>query len=405
VFEKLFPTDARVRQAYTLIVILGIVALCGDVIYEGARSVSGQYILILGGSAALVGFIAGFGEFAGYALRLVTGYFADRSRHYWIFLFIGYGLLAAVPLLAFAGNYEIAALFLILERVGKGIRSPAKDAILSHATSAVGRGWGFGIHEFFDQIGAVAGPLIFTAAFLFNGGYREGFALLAIPFLLLLAILFLAWRKAPDTTLMETGAGTTAAQPETFPAVFVPYSLFTLLTMLGFIAFPLIAFHFKAESIAGDAMIPLLYAVAMGVDAVVALAIGRAYDRSGLITLAVIPFINLAIPVFAYLSFFTSDGLFAAALVSAVLWGAAMGIQETVLRAAIADFTSIKKRGFAYGIFNTVYGLGWFAGSVVIGLLYEISIPYIITYVAVLQLLALPAFVLVLRRARTAAKV
>lgn len=377
------------RRSYHLILLFGIVAMFGDIIYEGARSVTGPYLYILGASALTVGFVAGFGEFSGYALRLLSGYIADSTKHYWALTFIGYGMLIAVPLLAFAGSWEIAAVLFIAERMGKGIRAPAKDAILSNITKNVGRGWGFGIHEALDQTGAILGPLIFTAAYIARGDYRSGFVLLVIPFLLMMATLLLVRRKVPDTVAYEENtAGVTRSSPA---KSLLPYCLFTALTMCGFAAFPIISFHFSSAGVVPDAEIPLFYAIAMGVDAFAALAAGRLYDKKGLITLVILPLMVMAVPLLA----FSSDYILA--LASAVLWGCVMGIQETVLRAAVADYTHISKRGTVYGLFNTVYGASWFFGSVVIGYLYGVSHGLMLVYILLVEILSIPVFFLARR--------
>lgn len=386
--------DRRKKAAYRLIILFGIVALLGDIVYEGARSVAGPFLFTLGASAFTVAFIAGFGEFAGYAIRIATGYLADRSRQYWAFVVAGYALIGAIPLLVLAGSWEIAAILLIIERIGKAVRSPAKDAVLSHATTAVGRGWGFGIHEALDQIGAVAGPLLFVLALAAGGTYRGGFALLAVPFALLLIALLFAWRSMPDPLAFEGEAGT----PDTAPApdngrkrLLALYAAFTMLTMAGFIVFPLLAYHYKAFSIISDAEIPAFYAVAMAVDAVIALVAGRAYDRIGLPVLAAVPVIGVAIPLTAFYPSFIP------ALLGAVLWGASMGMQETVLRAAVADFTPAGRRGFAYGVFNTAYGGAWFIGSLAIGALYTVSTLYAAAFMILMQAAAVPVLWLLMR--------
>ncbi|MGB4756929.1 MAG: MFS transporter, partial [Candidatus Methanoculleus thermohydrogenotrophicum] len=180
-----------------LILLLGVVSLFGSLVSNGARSVIGPYILLLGGSAAVVGLIAGLGEFVGYALRFVTGVYVDQSRQYWKMAMAGYGLLVAIPLLAFAGRWEVAAFLIIFERIGKAIRTPARDKILSHATASVGRGWGFGVHKALDQIGAVLGPLVMVAALVFTGGYGAGFLLLGIPLTGVAAVLLFAREVVP----------------------------------------------------------------------------------------------------------------------------------------------------------------------------------------------------------------
>ncbi|MGB9897567.1 MFS transporter, partial [Thermanaerothrix sp.] len=193
----------RQRLSWQLIVILGLVSALGDVTYETARGVAGPYLLYLGASAAIVGTVSGLGEFLGYALRLVSGYLAERTRAYWAATFLGYGLILCIPLLAFVNRWELAAALLILERIGKAIRSPARDTILSHATAQTGRGRGFALHEFLDQLGGVAGPLLFGLVFAVRQSYRDGFNLLWIPAILMLAALAFARLRVPTPERLE----------------------------------------------------------------------------------------------------------------------------------------------------------------------------------------------------------
>jgi MFS family permease len=383
--------DNQKRTAYHFIILLGIVSLFGDITYEGARSVTGPYLAVLGASAGIVGFVSGIGEFLGYSLRLVSGYFADRTKAYWPITIIGYTLLISVPLLAFAGYWQFAAILIILERIGKAIRTPARDAMLSHATLQVGRGWGFALHEAVDQIGAIIGPLIFSAVFILKGGYREGFTILWIPAFLTLAILVVARIKVPSPERLETSEGRTEQdikEKSRLPKVFWFYALFIFLSVAGFANFQLISYHFKVQSVVSDIQIPIFYAIAMGVDALVALIIGKTYDKIGLKSLITIPLLTFPIPFFAF------SHSYSLVVISVVLWGAVMGIHETIMRAAIADLTPLERRGFAYGIFNTVYGAAWFFGSTIMGLLYDISISYLILFVILMEVLSLSVFFL-----------
>jgi predicted MFS family arabinose efflux permease len=372
------------------IILLGIVSLFGDVTYEGARSVAGPYLATLGASASVVGLVAGIGEFVGYALRLASGHLADRTKAYWLLTFVGYGLLVSVPLLAFAGYWQLAALLIILERMGKAIRSPARDTMLSYATKEVGRGWGFAVHEALDQIGAIIGPVVFSLVFLFHGGYREGFTLLWIPALLTLVVLAIARKKVPSPQKLEApGEVSKQVDKGKLPRVFWLYTVFTFVSVAGFANFQLISYHLKVQAIVSDAQIPIIYAIAMGVDALAALLVGKTYDRIGLVSLLAVPLLTLPIP---FLAFSHSYSL---VLVGIILWGMVMGIQETIMRAAIADLTSVERRGFAYGVFNTALGAGWFLGAALMGLLYELSINYIILFVVVMELVSIPLFLLV----------
>jgi len=386
------------KQAMQLILLLGLVSALGDITYESGRSVSGPYLLLLGASAGVVGLVSGLGEFAGYALRLVSGYLADRTRTYWLATFIGYGLLISIPILAYTDRWEIAALLLILERVGKAIRSPARDTILSYATRQTGRGWGFAIHEALDQVGAVIGPLLFTAAYLARGSYRDGFSSLWIPAILTLVALIIARLRVPTPEKLETTKTTEDAQPNKtpLPPAFWIYSAFTFLSVAGFANFQIISFHFATQEILPLGYIPILYAGAMGVDAVAALVVGKSYDRFGLKSLIIIPFATLLLPIF------NLSRQIPLILFGVILWGIVMATHETVMRASIADLIPKGRRAFAYGIFNTLYGGAWFLGSTALGFLYDLNPIFLIGFVAVVEAAAFGIFFVLQRAIKTA---
>lgn len=389
------------KRALNLIVLFGLVSLFGDLSYEGARSVNGPYLKLLAANAVTVGIIAGMGEFLGYALRLVSGYLSDRTKSYWLFTFLGYGLLVSVPLLSLAGVWQIAAFFIIIERIGKALRSPARDTILSQASVQVGTGFGFGLHEAMDQIGAVAGPLIFTLFFAALGrreagivDYQRGYWFLWVPFLLLMLCLVIAWRRVPRPEILEAATKKEKAS-DTLSKVFWLYSLFTFIATAGFCNFILIAFHFKLHGVISDSQIPLLYAVAMGIDAVAALLVGKMYDvlkskqnhqSAGLNLLVIMPIMSLLIPVLV----FTKNIHFV--IIGVCLWGVVMGMHETIMRSAIADITSLAKRGTGYGLFNTTYGFAVLVGSSLLGFLYSRSIYFLAAAVIALESAAFVVF-------------
>jgi predicted MFS family arabinose efflux permease len=376
------------------ILLLGLVSLFADITYEGARSITGPYLSLLGASAAAVGFVSGLGEFIGYALRLFSGYLADRTRRYWLITIIGYLLnLIAVPLLAIAGRWEIAGFFIVMERLGKAIRTPSRDTMLSHATKQVGRGWGFGIHEAMDQIGAILGPLFTSLVLYLKLGYREGFTLLAIPAVLALVCLIISRINFPRPQELET-QDSDVNNKKGITGIFWIYNAFIFLTIMGFASFALISFHFKTMGVVPDVQIPLLYALAMGIDAIFALVVGRLYDRLGFKILILTPLLSLSLP---FLVFSSSYFL---ALIGMILWGASMGIQETILRAAIADLTSISRRGLGYGIFNTSYGFALLLGGSLMGMLYEFSLSYLCLFIVLAQAVSIPFLWTILKRAR-----
>jgi len=389
------------KIAIHLILLFGLVSLFGDMVYEAARGVNGPYLEILGANAVAVGVAAGFGEFLGYAVRLFSGYFADKTKAYWFFTFLGYGMLVSVPLLSLTGIWQVAVGFIVCERIGKALRSPARDTILSSATKQVGTGFGFGLHEAMDQIGAVIGPLFLAGLFFFSAGkekgladYQHGYRFLWVPFALMVLCLIAAQRRAPHPRALETSVPE-AAKTQRLSKTFWLYTIFSFVTTLGFANFALLGYHFKAKNILPDAQIPLYYAAAMAVDGVVALMIGKAYDvfktkdhrrTGGLATLIVIPLFSLFIPV---LAFSRSYGM---AVASVLLWGVVMGAHETIMRSAIADLSPLSSRGTAYGIFNTSYGLAVLAGGLLMGLLYEKSLSFLIMGAAAVEICALPIF-------------
>ncbi len=379
------------KTALRFVVLIGVVSLFADMTYEGARSINGPFLAILGASGTIVGVVSGLGELIGYTLRLVSGYFSDKTRGYWAFTFLGYGVnLIAVPLLALAGNWEIAAALMIAERIGKGIRVPPRDAMLSYASHHMGRGWGFGLHEALDQIGAILGPMIVAAVLFFRDGYRTGYGLLLIPALLALGILVVArflYPRPQDLEISQTGL-----QVQGFPKTYWLYLVATAFVAAGFADFPLIAYHFQQASVASPALIPVLYAVAMGADALAALAFGRLFDRIGLATLLIVTGLSA---LFAPLVFF---GSLSPALFGMILWGVGVGAQESIMRAAVAGMVAPERRAQAYGVFNTTYGIAWFLGSVLIGYLYDISIPGLVAFSVTAQVLSLPIFYAVSKR-------
>jgi MFS family permease len=372
------------KRAMQFVILLGILSLFSDMTYEGARSITGPYLALLGASGATVGIVAGLGEWLGYGLRLFSGYISDRTGRYWTITIFGYAMnLLAVPLLALAGRWEVAALLIVIERMGKAFRNPPRDVMLSHATKQVGRGWGFGLHEAMDQTGAMLGPLLVAAVLYIGSGYRTGFAILLGPALLAMIVLLTARFLYPQTQDFEKS--TVKLETEGLKRTFWVYLASVALIAVGYADFPLIAYHFSKATVVPDNLIPVLYATAMGVDAVAALIFGRLFDRAGISVLAASALLS---SLFAPLVFL--GGGFSFALAGMALWGIGMGAQESIMRAAVAEMIPSNRRGTAYGVFNTAYGSFWFLGSAAMGILYDISIPALVALSVAAQLAAVP---------------
>jgi len=401
-------TNKNTILALKLIILFGVISLFGDIVYEGARGINGPYLGLLGANAVMVGFIVGAGELLGYGIRLLSGYISDRTRAYWLFTVLGYGLVCTIPMLGLTNMWSIAALFIIIERVGKALRTPARDTILSGVTQHVGTGFGFGLHEFIDQIGAIIGPLIFTVFFFTLRSpektitdYHQGYNLLWLPYVLLMIVIVITYFLFKKSGIDKTSTAIKKGEEnDKLSSLFYMYTGFTFITTIGFVNFVLIGYHFKMHNILSDAEIPFFYMIAMGVDAVIALVIGRMYDKlktttgnkkAGMLTLVLIPLISAFIP---YLAFSDSYILI---ISSVVLWGVVMGGHETVMRSAIADITPLKKRGTGYGLFTTSYGLALFTGGVLTGILYDYSLVMLIIFVIVVESIAVLFYMFMLR--------
>jgi predicted MFS family arabinose efflux permease len=388
-------TDTSRSTALRFVILIGVMSFFADFVYEGSRSILGPYLALLGASGAAVGIVTGLGELAGYGLRIVSGRAADRSRQFWPITILGYVVqMIAVPALALAGSWPVAAALLVLERVGKATRNPPRDAMLSHAGKQMGGyGWAFGLHEALDQAGAMVGPLVMATILARRGNYHLAFAVLAAPALVTLSLLAVARILYPRPEQMETHPPN--LQSTGLPRVFWIYLAGAALVGAGFADFPLIAFHFEKAGVVSGSLIPVFYSVAMGVSGAGSLVFGRLFDRIGIGILIPLTVVSAAFAPMVFL------GGFWTALAGAAIWGLGMGVHESIVPAAVAPMVSSNRRASAYGLFNAGYGVFWFLGSALIGILYDISIHATIGMCVGLELAAIPFFFVARRRMRT----
>jgi len=364
-------------------VCLGVVSLFADMTYEGAYSIIGPFLKDLGATATQVGVIAGLGEMVAASLRYFSGKLVDRTRAYWGVAIFGYVLnLVVVPAMAFAGNWQMAALLVVMERTGKSLRGPARDVLLSEATSKIGHGWGFGVHAAMDQTGAVLGPLLMVAAVARTEHFAPAFLRLALPAGGALAALLVARAVYPN-------AGATTPKPakqQNLPRVFWMYIAAAGVLACGFVDFPLLAYHFQKMALAKPEMIPLMYAGAMGVNGLTAMIFGKLFDRYGIQILTFGIFVSLLALPLGFL------GGLPGAIAGVACWAVGLGVQDACLRSGIAQVVSMNKRGSAFGAFNGVYGIAWFLGSAVMGLLYDHSLMALVIFGMVAQAVAAGMF-------------
>lgn len=389
-------------SAWRFVTTFGVVSLLADIVYEGARSITGPLLASLGATAVVVGVVTGIGEAAALLLRVVSGPLTDRTGRFWTWAIGGYFLtVITVPLLGVVGVLWAAAALVIAERVGKAVRSPAKDTILSHATAVTGRGRGFAVHEAMDQIGAIAGPLAVAAMLLaFGGDFAPTLGLLAVPGIGVLALLAWLRVRVPEPARYEVDT-TAVAKPivaqsflRSLPKAFWVYSSFSAATMVGFTTFGVLSFHQVSTGIVPVAVVPVIYAAAMAADAVAALITGWAYDRIGATVLGALPVLASLVPVLAF------SGRIVPVVAGAMVWGAAVGIQESTLRAVVADLIEPARRATAYGVYAAVIGTAAAAGGALTGLLYSHSVNLLIGVVIAVQLAAMAVLPLVRRQTR-----
>ena len=397
----------RISQAMIFIILFGIVSLFSDMTHEGASSIRGAYMSLLGASAGAIGFVSGLGELIGYSMRYVFGRLTDKSKRYWLMTIAGYVLdVLAVPALALVGEHGwIAACgLLIIQRMGKAIKKPAKDTIMSFAASQEGVGKSFEIQEVLDQIGAFLGPVLLYVVMLFKTEgstfeiYSRCFAVLAVPGAITILLLLITKYKFPNPENFEPEEK--RFTPFKVKKEFIFYIAGISLFAFGFIDYSIIIMHVsktytnisaqltETSSLVNSGTLPLLYAGAMLVDAVAALVFGLMYDKKGVKALAWSTVISAP---FAILVFGTKST--SALLLGIALWGVGMGAQESILKAAVTKMVPKSSRATGYGVFECSFGVFWFLGSWLLGVLYDISIPAMITVSVVSQLAAIPLYI------------
>jgi len=416
----------RTWSPWRLVVGFGVVSLAADMAYEGARSITGPLLATLGASALVVGVVVGAGEAAALLLRLAFGPLADRTRRYWTLTLVGYALTAVcVPLLALtpflgAAGLGVAAALVLAERAGKAVRSPAKSALLAQAATGTGLGRGFAVHKALDQVGAFSGPLLVAALVAATGLLWPGLALLAVPGVAAIAVLVVLRRRTPDPgspaassvlSIRWKGAAATpedgpplppSAPPSAQDSASLPSRLGGLRGWLGLdlsprfflfagaaaaataglATFGMISFHATRTGLLSLPAVPLVYAAAMAAAAVAALASGWAFDRWHARVLLVLPLLGAAVPALAFSATTT------ALVVGALLWGAAGGVQDSTVKALVADLVPAGRRASAYGVFAAVQGAAALGGGVLAGLFYERSLTALVVVLVACQVLA-----------------
>ncbi len=395
-------SNKKIGAALSFIFLMGIVSLFSDMTHEGARSILGEYLNLTGASAATIGFVSGLGELLGYGLRIISGRLADKTKKYWTLVIAGYVIqVLAIPALALVpeNGWILACGLVVMERVGKAIKKPAKNTLVSFASSEIGQGKGFAYQEFLDQLGAFMGPVILYVIALVKGTsnltstYRLCFLILGIPAIITISLVLLSRYKYPHPEMFDKEPDTN--EQFTFKRSFVFYMIAICFFAFGFVDFTLITLHAASAHVFPAETLSLLYALAMAVDAFAALFFGWLFDKVGLVALIVSTLISSTFAAFVFLT--NSAPLILAGI---VIWGIGMGAQESIMKAAVSKIIPKNMRSTGFGIFETGFGIFWFLGSWCMGALYDFNITVMVVISVAVQLCAILFYGLAIRNDR-----
>jgi MFS family permease len=379
-------TRVSAGSAFRFVLTLGIVNLFADMTYEGGGSINGLFLGNLGASAAAISIIAGAGEFLGYTLRSVSGYIADKTGRYWLVTFVGYSVnLLAVPAMASAPTWQVAGALIFAERIGRALRKPTVEAMLSYSTGKHGKGWVYAVNTAMDETGATFGPLLIALALYLKSGFRSAYAVLLISSALALISLIIARIQFPVPSRLESGGPRTAATRSFTPCYWL-YMAGGACFAAGLMSYELVSFHFASNRIVSEELIPVFLALATATGVAASLILGKLYDKIGIASVIAGVVLSAAFSPFVFF------GAFWAALGGLLLWGVGYATQDTLLKVLIASVLPGGKRNFAFGLFYLGYGGGWLVGSIATGLLYERSRLTLVIFAIAVQLASLPFF-------------
>jgi len=352
-----------------LIIMIGLVDLCADVTYEGGRSMIGQFLGFLGATGSNITIIMGVSEFLGYVARLFSGIIADRTRKYRVLIFIGYLLnMIALPLLSVSYSLPIATCLIMLERCGRAVRIPARDVLVSYAAQSTGIGFGMGLREFFDQLGAIIGPLYIALMWYVSHDYRMSFAMLAMSALLTMILLYKALSSRMAHEFEHRSHEYASLHTAQFTSAWWWFLGAVVSLGCATIDFQLLAYHMQHRGVMDAGMLAILYGCGMAITAVGALVLGKLFDRFGPYSMIVV--LVLVVGYSPLILF----GNVMSCIAGMVLWSILYACHGSFLAALVARLVALDARATAYGISGAALGVGWLVGSLLRGFLYERSL-------------------------------
>lgn len=347
---------------------LGFVSFFTDLSSEMVFSILPVFILGLpGGSASLLGLIEGTAEALSYILRAVSGIISDKMRHRKVFIIIGYSLSnIAKPFFAAASTVTDALIVRVVDRVGKGIRTAPRDALISDSASKERQGEAFGLHRTMDQTGAIIGPLTATAVMLYLGWtVKDVFWLSLLPGTMAVIIILFGVKEIVGDSTGEFRflEGLGDVLQGRFLVLLGLVSLFSL----GAFNFSFILLNAREMGV-GDTLIPVVYAVVNVTHTLIAIPAGRLADRIGkerVLTMGYGAFL------FTILLLSNMPSTVSSAYIIAATFGIYMGMVETVQRALIPGYVDSNLKGTAYGVYYLVVGTCFFIANTAVGQLWE----------------------------------
>jgi len=374
----------RYRRLPQNVLVISLVSLLNDASSEIIYPLLPLFLsLSLGASPAIVGLIEGGAESISSFLKLFAGYFSDRTGKRKTLVVSGYALAGlARPLLGFATSWPQVFAVRFADRIGKGIRSAPRDAMIADSASSSERGLAFGFHRAMDHMGAVVGPLIgYVLLIMFaadadaptQGEYKLIFLAASVPALAAVLVAAFAIR---ETSAKQRGkaqqlAAATVAAPAAAPPSFslrgfdgnfkrflVILALFTLSNSSD--AFLLLR---AREAGISTQTIPLLWAALHASKVISSLVGGDLSDRLGRKTLIVAGWLFYAAVYAGFAFVSTAGGAWALFLVYGIYFGLAEGAEK----ALVADLVPADRRGTAYGLYNLAFSLTVWPASLLMG--------------------------------------
>lgn len=391
------PKDAESKdkpKGLHNVVMMGLVSFFTDLSTEMILSVLPLFIINnMGASKAILGAIEGSSELISYAFRMISGTLSDKVGKRKVFVLIGYGLSTiSKPLFIFSSIWLDAFIVRATDRMGKGIRTAPRDALIADSVSESISGKAFGIHRTIDQTGAIIGPAMAFVILQFMD-IQMVFLLSFIPGAIAVIILIffvkeVAIKKLSNTTVFDN-IGYLLKRNKEFVIVLSITGIFSL----G--AFNYSFIILKSSFLVDESIIPLVYATINIAHTAIGIPSGILADRIGKEKVLIVGYFIFFISSLS-MSVLTQNWIYAFLL--AIVFGLYQGIAETVQRAIIPKYVSAELRGTAYGLYNLVVGVCFFASNIIFGFLWDvISLNIAVLYSSILSIISITSMFLFVR--------